>query len=56
MKEDPDAEEGSGNGRRKPRQRTPSNELHIYSEAELAQFKRKDMIADAELLDGEINL
>lgn len=53
VKEDPDAEDGSGNTRRKSRQRTPSNELHIYSEAELARFKRKDMIADAELLDGE---
>lgn len=53
IKEDPDAEERGENRRRKSRQRTPSNELHIYSEQELSRFKRKDMIADAELLDGE---
>ena len=31
---------------------TPSHELHIYSAEELAGFKKREMIADAELLDG----
>lgn len=33
--------------------RTPSYELHIYSAEELAGFKKREMIADAELLDGK---
>ena len=31
---------------------TSSHELHIYSAEELAGFKKREMIADAELLDG----
>lgn len=32
--------------------RTTSYELHIYSAEELAAFKKREMVADAELLDG----
>lgn len=35
---------------------TPSHELHIYSAEELAGFKKREMIADAELLDGTCRL
>ena len=35
---------------------TPSHELHIYSAEELAGFKKREMIADAELLDGTCGL
>ena len=38
--------------KRKTRQHTPSYELHIYSEDELATFKKREMVADTELLDG----
>jgi structural maintenance of chromosome 4 len=37
---------------KKPSARTPAYELHIYSAEELADFKKREMIADAELLDG----
>lgn len=36
----------------KPRQ--PSNELHIYSVDELAQFRKRDLVADSEYLDGAL--
>ncbi|KAG6333811.1 hypothetical protein ID866_5281 [Astraeus odoratus] len=39
---------------KKPRQRQSSTELHIYSDVELAQFKRRDLVADSELLDEKI--
>jgi structural maintenance of chromosome 4 len=35
-------------------ERTPSYELHIYSVEELCKFKKREMIADSELLDGTI--
>ena len=38
---------------RQTRERTPSNELHIYSVEELSAFRKRELIADAELLDGE---
>ena len=37
---------------KKARQNTPSNELYIYSDEELARFKKREMIADSEYLDG----
>jgi hypothetical protein len=37
---------------KKVRQRTPSTELYIYSADELAHFKKRDMLADSEYLDG----
>jgi hypothetical protein len=37
---------------KKARQRTPSTELYIYSADELARFKKRDMLADSEYLDG----
>ncbi|KAH9950960.1 RecF/RecN/SMC N terminal domain-containing protein [Amylocystis lapponica] len=40
--------------KRKARQRTPSDELHIYTEQELSMFKKREMIADAELLDEKL--
>ncbi|KAI0962099.1 hypothetical protein AcV7_001019 [Taiwanofungus camphoratus] len=38
----------------KARERTPSYELHIYSAEELAAFKKRELIADAELLDEKL--
>jgi hypothetical protein len=32
--------------------KTPSYELHIYTEEELSRLKKKEMVADTELLDG----
>lgn len=37
---------------RKARERQSSTELHIYSEPELKRFQRRDLVANAELLDG----
>ncbi len=39
-------------GARKSRARTPSHELHSYTEQELGTFKKRELLADAELLDG----
>jgi structural maintenance of chromosome 4 len=61
-----DAEPGEGKVKLEPgdetatkvmtsQERTPSYELHIYSVEELSAFKKREMIADAELLDGEHN-
>lgn len=36
----------------KARARSPSDELHVYSAEELSQFRKRELIADAELLDG----
>ena len=38
--------------RKEKRERTPSSELHIYSNEELAQFRKKELLADVALLDG----
>jgi hypothetical protein len=32
--------------------RTPSNELHIYSAAELSRLNQRELLADVQLLDG----
>lgn len=48
VKADPDAPQKKGKGR----EHTPSFELHIYGVDELATFKKRELIADAELLDG----
>jgi len=40
---------------KKARERTPSYELHIYSVEELSKFKKRERIADSELLDGTIS-
>jgi len=37
---------------KKVRQQMPSTELYIYSANELAHFKKRDMLADSEYLDG----
>ena len=41
----------------KPRDRdkTPAYELHVYSEEELSTFRKRELIADAELLDGKLS-
>ncbi|KAI6154283.1 hypothetical protein BKA82DRAFT_4099537 [Pisolithus tinctorius] len=39
---------------KKSRQRQSSTELHIYSSPELAQFRRRDLVADSEYLDEKI--
>ncbi|EIW64469.1 RecF/RecN/SMC protein [Trametes versicolor FP-101664 SS1] len=41
-------------GARKSRARTPSHELHSYSEQELGTFKKRELLADAELLDEKV--
>jgi len=48
VKLDPEAEEQP----KKTSARTPLYELHMYSAEELAGFKKRELIADAELLDG----
>jgi hypothetical protein len=50
VKPEPSAEEQPK--KKKASARTPSYELHIYSAEELAGFKKREMVADAELLDG----
>lgn len=32
--------------------KTPSNELHIYSAAELSRLNQRELLADVQLLDG----
>jgi structural maintenance of chromosome 4 len=49
VKPEPEAEEQP---KKKTSARMPSYELHMYSAEELAGFKKREMIADAELLDG----
>lgn len=44
----------SAPAKKKVRERTPSYELHIYSAEELSKFKKREMIADSELLDGKM--
>jgi hypothetical protein len=34
------------------RHKTPSNELHIYSAAELSRLNQRELLADVQLLDG----
>ncbi|KAI0640132.1 RecF/RecN/SMC protein [Trametes polyzona] len=41
-------------GTKKPRSRTPSHDLQIYTEHELATFKKRELLADAELLDEKV--
>ncbi|KAI9066460.1 hypothetical protein FKP32DRAFT_1589530 [Trametes sanguinea] len=41
-------------GARKSRARTPSSELHVYTEQELATFKKRELVADVELLDEKV--
>ena len=49
VKEEPDIEPV-----RKPRrEKVPSSELHIYTAEELSKFNQRDLMADAELLDGQ---
>ncbi|PCH34299.1 RecF/RecN/SMC protein [Wolfiporia cocos MD-104 SS10] len=38
----------------KARARTPSYELHVYTAEELAGFRKRELIADAELLDEKL--
>lgn len=40
---------------KKARERQSSTELYIYSEGELRQFHRRDLVANAELLDGNMH-
>ncbi|KAF9225187.1 RecF/RecN/SMC protein [Gyrodon lividus] len=39
---------------KKPKQCQPSNELHIYSVEELAQLKKRNLVADSEYLDEKL--
>jgi structural maintenance of chromosome 4 len=41
-------------GASKPKPSSNSSELHIYSEDELRRFRKKEMMADVELLDGAL--
>ncbi|KAF9819247.1 hypothetical protein IEO21_02286 [Rhodonia placenta] len=38
----------------KARARSPSDELHVYSAEELSQFRKRELVADAELLDEKL--
>ncbi len=35
--------------------KTPSNELHIYSAAELSRLNQRELLADVQLLDGVLS-
>lgn len=48
MKLDPD----SDRRKVKDRERTPSMELHTYSTEELSKFRKRELVADVELLAG----
>ena len=48
VKPEPD-EEGTT---RKPKNKLPANELHTYSVPELSKFTKRELVADAEYLDG----
>lgn len=52
VKQEVKLESGESAPPKKARQHTPSNELYIYSAEELARFKRREIIADSEYLDG----
>ncbi|KAF8640540.1 hypothetical protein AX17_000202 [Amanita inopinata Kibby_2008] len=49
VKQEPDVEKSKAKC-----ERTPSDELHIYSVEELSRFKKRDMVADTELLDEKV--
>ncbi|KAL0952089.1 hypothetical protein HGRIS_008725 [Hohenbuehelia grisea] len=51
VKEDPDAEPRV---KAEKRARTPSHELHVYTEEELAQFKKRELTADTEVLEERL--
>ena len=40
----------------KKREKTPSNALRVYTFEEIAKFKKKELLADVELLDGTSNV
>ncbi|PFH48128.1 hypothetical protein AMATHDRAFT_150602 [Amanita thiersii Skay4041] len=52
IKDDPDEEPTPK--KLKHERRTPSSELHMYSVEELSRFKKRELVADAELLDEKI--
>lgn len=41
---------------KKARERQSSTELYIYTEPELMQFHKRDLVANAELLDGTYDI
>jgi structural maintenance of chromosome 4 len=45
-------QESAESAPKKARQPTSSNELYIYSAEELARFKKREIVADSEYLDG----
>lgn len=45
MKPDPDAPE-------EEEEKAPSQDLPVYTEQQLSQMKKKELLADAEYLDG----
>lgn len=47
-------EPGEGSNRQE-REKTPAFELHVYSEDELSKLSKRELIADAELLDGTLS-
>jgi structural maintenance of chromosome 4 len=52
VKQEVKQESGGSAPSKKAHQHTPSNELYIYSAEELARFKRREIVADSEYLDG----
>lgn len=52
VKQEVKQESGGSAPSKKAHQHTSSNELYIYSAEELARFKRREIVADSEYLDG----
>ena len=50
----PDPEQQDETPKKKAAPKVSSHELHTYSAEELAGFKKREMVADAELLDGKV--
>lgn len=50
--EEPEAAPAAPEKKQKKKKRTEDLELHTYEEDELKRFKQREMVADAELLDG----
>jgi structural maintenance of chromosome 4 len=53
--EDDVKEELSQPSKKKEREGTPANDFHTYNTDDLAKFRKQALVADAELLDGEIS-
>jgi structural maintenance of chromosome 4 len=41
--------------KKKPKDKPPANELYTYGAPELSKFKKRELVADAEYLDGGLS-